>query len=49
MLDQIKTSSPMGNDHSAESQHNVGDTIIYNAPQQITLNLKQGPGINYKK
>ena len=34
-----KTSSPMGNDRSPESQHNVGDTIIYDAQRQTVFNL----------
>ena len=33
------TSSPMGNDRSPESQHNVGDTIIYDAQRQTVFNL----------
>ena len=33
------TSSPMCNDRSPESQHNVGDTIIYNAQRQTVFNL----------
>ena len=35
----IITSSPMGNDRSPESQHNVGDTIIYDAQRQTVFNL----------
>ena len=35
----FKTSSPMGNDPSPESQHNVGDTIIYDAQRQTVFNL----------
>ena len=35
----IGTSSPMGNDRSPESQHNVGDTIIYDAQRQTVFNL----------
>ena len=33
------TSSPMGNDRSPERQHNVGDTIIYDAQRQTVFNL----------
>ena len=33
------TSSPMGNDRSPEIQHNVGDTIIYDAQKQTVFNL----------
>ena len=29
----------MGNDRSPESQHNVGDTIIYDAQRQTVFNL----------
>ena len=29
----------MGNDRSPESQHNVGDTIIYDAQGQTVFNL----------
>ena len=29
----------MGNDRSHESQHNVGDTIIYDAQRQTVFNL----------
>ena len=36
-----ETSSPMGNDRSSWSQHNVKDIIIYDAQRQVTLNLKQ--------
>ena len=35
----IKTSSPMGNDRSSESQHNVEDTINYDAQRQKVFNL----------
>ena len=35
-----KTSSPMGNDRSPESQHNVGDTIIYDDQRQTVFNLE---------
>ena len=31
-----KPSSPMGNDCSPESQHNIGDTIIYDTQRQIS-------------
>ena len=41
VLSLIKTSSPMGDDRSPGSQHNVGDTIIDDAQRQETLNLKQ--------
>ena len=34
-----RTSSPMGIDRSPESQHNVGDTIIYDAQRQTVFNL----------
>ena len=30
----------MGNDRSPESQHNVGDTIIYDAQRQTVFNLE---------
>ena len=29
----------MSNDRSPESQHNVGDTIIYNSQRQTVFNL----------
>ena len=29
----------MGNDRSPKSQHNVGDTIIYDAQRQTVFNL----------
>ena len=35
------TSSPMGNDRSPGSSIMFGDTIIYDAQRQVTLNLKQ--------
>ena len=34
IFNNIKTSSQMGNDRSPDSQHNVGDTIIYDAQRQ---------------
>ena len=30
----------MGDDRSPESQHNVGDTIIYDAQRQTVFNLE---------
>ena len=30
----------MGNDRSPKSQHNVGDTIIYDAQRQTVFNLE---------
>ena len=45
---RIETSRPMGSDRSPESQHNVGETMINGAQRQITVNLKQRPGINSK-
>ena len=36
-----KTSSPMGNDRSPESKHNM----FYNVQRQVTLDLKQRSGL----
>ena len=42
MVNDSKTSSPMGNDLSLGSQHNVLRChIIHDAQRQVTLNLKQ--------
>ena len=42
---EIKTSSPMGNDRSTESQHNVWRHHILQC-LNLPLNLKQPPGLN---